>query len=343
MRRRSEHWWSVGRALLAIPLLASTASAEAPAAQPAPHTRGAATPSVKPPNAKALVASAQAKRAAGDFEGALADYQAADAVAASPVTIEGIAFCHDKLGQFDDALTWYAGFLASVPPSLQAEADAAKARVDTIKAMPGHLHLESSPSNAVVSIDGKEQPTHTPIDTDLLPGKHTLHVVAEGHEAVDKDVEVASRSKQNLVLELPVTPPPPPPPVVAVAPPPPPPPPPRSALPAYITGGLAIVAAGVGTGFGIAAISDKSNFNKNPTTATANSGENNALVSDMGFGIAITLGVTSVVLFTTRQEPAASAPAATPVAPAKTSALSSFTAAPFVTAHGGGAGALLSF
>jgi hypothetical protein len=346
--------WAAG----AIPLLASSAWAQAPvvtakAAHPAARTVAVAKP--KPPNAKKLLQSAEKKREAGDYEGALADYQASDAVAPSPVTVEGIAFCHDKLGQFDDALTWYDGFLANPPPALQDKAAAATLRVAAIKAMPGHLHLESLPANAVVTVDGKEAPTHTPLDLDLAPGKHVLHVSAAGHDAVDKDVLIASRSKQNLALELLVTPPPPPPPVVAVVVPPPPPPPPHSLLPAIVTGGLAVVAAGIGVGFGIAALSDKSSFDKNPTTATANSGEDHALVSDMGFGIALTLGVTSIILLTTKNEESSPAPVSAPpasgdhdvhaAAPAKTSSASPmlFTAAPFVTPHGGGAGALLRF
>jgi len=231
---------------------------------------------------------------------------------------------------------------------MQMEANDAKARLLAIKAMPGHLRLESLPSNAVVVIDGKEEKTHTPLDVDLAPGKHTLHVTAADHDPVDRDIDVTSRSKQNLALELLLTPPPPPPPPVVVVAPPPPPPPPRSLIPAIVTGGIAVIAAGIGTGFGVAALSDKSDFNKNPTTATANSGENNALVSDMGFGIALTLGVTSVILFTTRGETsAAPAPSATPApdnAPKPTAATTpTFTAAPFMTPHGGGAGAMIRF
>jgi hypothetical protein len=301
-----------------------------------------------PPSPKKLLASAQAKRAAGDFAGALADYQAVDAIAASPATIEGIAFCHDKLGHFDDALTWYGGFLSNVPPAMQLEANEAKARVEAINAMPGHLHLESSPSNAAVLVDGKEQPTHTPLELDLAPGKHTLHLTAPDHDPVDKEVDVASRAKANLALDLPLTPPPPPPPPapVVVAPPPPP-PPPRSILPAIITGGLAVVSVGIGAGYGVATLHQKSLFNSHPTNDTANTGENDALVADMGFGIGLTLGVTSVILLTTRSEPATSteAPAKPADATPKTSAnpAPSFAAAPFFTPHGGGAGAVVRF
>ena len=81
-------------------------------------------------------------------------------------------------------------------------------------------------------------------------------------------------------------PPPPPPPAVAEVaapaptPPPPPPPEPRSKVPAYVTGAVAIVAAGVGTGFGIKALGQSSDFKDRPTTKRADDGENNALVAE---------------------------------------------------------------
>ncbi len=344
----------IGLVVCAASLVAPSAWAQAPAQHTAPLT--AAHPATArpgaPPNPKKLLVSAQAKRAAGDFEGALADYRASDALAPSPATVEGIAFCHDKLGHFADALTWYEGFLSNIPSTMQLEAGDAKVRVDAIKAMPGHLHLESTPGNAFVLVDGREQPTHTPLDVDLAPGKHTLHLTAPDHDAVDKDIEVASRVKQNLALELPLTPPPPPPPPVVVVAPPPPPPPPRSVLPAIITGGLAIVSVGIGAGFGGAALHQKSLFNAHPTNDIANTGENDALIADMGFGIGLTLGVTAVVLYTTRNEPASGGaggetPApGTAAPPAKTSTSVppvTFAAAPYLTPHGGGAGALLRF
>ncbi len=329
----------VAAALVVVPALA-----QAPAPKPA---TAAARPG-PPVTPKRLIATAAGKRNSGDFAGALADYQAADAEAPSPETIEGIAFCQDKLGHFDEALTWYDAFLKNVPPMMQFEGTEAQKRVDAIKAMPGHLHLESNPSNAVVSVDGKEQPTHTPVDVELAPGKHTLHLVAAGHDPLDKDVEVASRAKMNLVLEPVLTPPPPPPPPPVVAPPPPAPPPaPHSVVPAVVVGGLAVVGLGIGIGFGIAALSEKSTFNSHPTTDTANTGENDALAADMGFGIGLTLGLTAVVLYATRNEPTvgSEAPAKTDEAPKKTSSVPAVTfgAAPYVTSHGGGAGALLRF
>jgi hypothetical protein len=69
-------------------------------------------------------------------------------------------------------------------------------------------------------------------------------------------------------------------------------------VPAYVTLGIAGAGAVVGTIFGLKALSSKSDFNDKPSTKSADDTERNALIADMAFGVAITLGVTGVVLLT---------------------------------------------
>jgi hypothetical protein len=323
----------LGAACVAAP---SVSFAQAPAA-PAPG------------NARELFKSGNKKFKAGDFSGALADFEAVDALKPTPQAARFIGLCQDKLGHFPDAVAAYERFLSNVPPKLAAEADDIKARVAVIKAMPGRVHVDTTPPLATVAVDGKPQAKPTPLDLELAPGKHTLHVTAPDHEAQDRDVDVTygSSTDVNLQLAASAAPPPPPPPVAAVetppagpaAPPPPPPPEPRSKLPAYITGGLAIVSTGVGVAFGVLALNDKSNFDKNPTSSTADSGENHALICDMALGVAVTLGVTSAVLFLTNDD----SPSPPKAAAARKPHPLTFSAAPIVTPHGGGAGAVLRF
>jgi hypothetical protein len=114
-------------------------------------------------------------------------------------------------------------------------------------------------------------------------------------------------------------------------------------VPAYVTGAVAIVAAGVGTGFGIKALSQSNDFKDNPTTKKADDGENNALVADMMFGIAITFGVTSAVLFLSSDEPK-SAKASTPVkAAAAPKKKVTIVPAPYVSPSGGGVATTVRF
>jgi len=91
------------------------------------------------------------------------------------------------------------------------------------------------------------------------------------------------------------------------------------------------VSAGVGTYFGIKALNDKDSYDSHPTTKRADITERDALVADMAFGVALTLGITGVVLLT------GSGPEE---APTKTGAL---VVAPYASPKGGGAAAQLTF
>jgi hypothetical protein len=110
-------------------------------------------------------------------------------------------------------------------------------------------------------------------------------------------------------------------------------------VPAYVTLGIAGAAGVVGTIFGVKALGSKSDFDKAPTTETADDTERSALIADMAFGVAITLGVTGIVLLTSDDDPP---PAATgmlkPKAPAARLRLT-----PYAGPKSGGASARLTF
>ncbi|MCL2779792.1 MAG: PEGA domain-containing protein [Polyangiaceae bacterium] len=350
---------------------APAAAKPAPAATKAP-AKGA---KAKPANPKALFASGEKKFKAGDYEGALADFEASIAAKPSPEAERYIALCHDNLQHYQEAVTAFEKFIAN-PAANKEKVEEAKSRILAIKAIPGKVHVESTPTGATIAVDAKPnanepaggggasgssqspgtQPTPTPTELDLAPGTHTIHVMAEGFEPADKEIEVDYASKQNVHIELvkkeAPPPPPPPPPVgaeVPAAPPTPPPAPPlepRSKVPAYVTGGVAIAALGVGIGFGIKALSQSNDFSKNPTSKLADDGQNNALVADLMFGVAITFGVTSAVLFFSHDEPssaktsAGSAVASAASAKKKTIVI---TPTPYVSPSGGGAGLHVQF
>jgi hypothetical protein len=303
--------------------------------------------------AKKHYGEGERKYKAGDFAGAEADFRAANDIKAAPQTERFIADCEDKQGRYQAAVEWYDRFLAHVPDKMADKGDEARKREAEIKAIPGKLHIESNPPGASVAVDDRAQSAPTPMDVELPPGAHVVKLTAPGRLPTQKTIDVAFASRQSVSADLDPEPPPPPPPPVAEAPPPPPPPSappppppePRSKVPAYVTGGLAIVAAGVGTAFGIMALSDKSDFDKNPTSQKADNGDTHALIADMSFGVALTFGVTSAVLFLTRDEPAAAQSTSSDKAHTKTAKARSvtLTPTPMVGPHSGGAGLTLRF
>jgi outer membrane receptor for ferrienterochelin and colicins len=74
----------------------------------------------------------------------------------------------------------------------------------------GHLRIEGPPDGAEVRLDRTDGELlgTLPGPLPIRPGRHILHVSAEGHVAVQVPVEVAGDESQSLALELPPLPPP---------------------------------------------------------------------------------------------------------------------------------------
>jgi len=279
-----------------------------------------------------------------EFATALTHFEESEALVPSAAAEYSIAECLDKLGRLDEALPAYNRFLADLTQdkSLAEKRTAAESRVAQLKTtVPGEINLITKPEHASIMVDGQAQPGQTPMPLKLLPGEHKLVVTAAGFEPREITVVASAAVKGEQKVDLveippPAAPPPPPPPPAAAPPPPPPPPPPPSMTPAYVTLGVAGVATVVGTYFGIRALSAKSDYNDHPTSDRADKVENSALVSDMAFGVAITLGVTGIVLLTSPEEPVATTTARVEQKP-------KLHLAPWATPKSGGMGALVTF
>ncbi|MDP9152019.1 MAG: PEGA domain-containing protein [Myxococcota bacterium] len=308
--------------------------------------------------AKKHYSDGERKFKTGDFAGALGEFRAANDIKATPQAERYIGLSEDALGHSVVAATWYEKFLAHVPDKMATQGDEVRRRLAEIKALPGKVHVDSSPPGASVTVDGKPQGIPTPTDLDLPPGAHKVTFTAAGRLPAERVIDVPFASTQTVSAELdpeppPVAPPPPPPPVAPVletASTPPlltPTASPRSKIPAFVTGGLAIGAAAVGTVFGIKALGDKSDYDKNPTAQTADNGDTHALIADMAFGVALTFGITSAVLFLTKDEAATAKAGGANVATSTSGGTKrqavTILPAPFVGTHSGGASVVLQF
>jgi hypothetical protein len=199
------------------------------------------------------------------------------------------------------------------------------------------------PAEGTVFFDAKGQPVNpkAPVTLWLPAGTYKVGLSAIGYLPKDVDVTVVGGQKLEQPVQLeaeppPSPPPPPPPPPAPAAPPPPPPPEEKSMVPAYVTLGIATGAAAVGTIFGIKALRAKSDFDDKPTTDKADDVERNALIADMAFGVAVTLGITGIVLLTTTDEEPEGQQAARLDKP-------QWQLAPYASPTGGGAAARVTF
>ena len=108
----------------------------------------------------------------------------------------------------------------------------------------------------------------------------------------------------------PMTAPPPPAVMVAPTPAPPPPAPAASKLPAYVLWGVGGASLIFGAGFGFAAISAKSDFDKTPTYSKADSVRSRAVLADVGIGLGAILAVTGAIFYFSADHPESAGPQA---------------------------------
>ncbi len=299
----------------------------------APTTRQAAAPkqvkAVVFNEAELLKAAAKADKA-GDTKAAVAAWEAAHEFGAQknklkPATVFALAKAYDADKRHAKALAKYRAYveLANKGPGAKAakkDLDASAARIAELEAMKPKLAITGMfPEGSLITIDGAELKG---TETTVAPGVHVVKITKDGYEPLESSVTVPTATDTAVALTLKALPPPPsPPPLPTVGAPLPPPvaETPVASAPkaaqdrtaAYVTGGIALLAAGSGTAFGLMALAQKSDFDKAPTKATADRGENYSLVADMSFGLALTFGLTSAVLFLTDdEEPAAATKAA---------------------------------
>jgi PEGA domain-containing protein len=313
-------------------------------------------------SAKKHYTDARIKFRAGDFAGALADFQVANRIKATPQAERYIGRCLDALGQFPAATEWYDRFLAHVPRKMGPQGDRTRTREEEIKGMPGKVHIESNPPGATVTIDDKPESAPTPTDVELAPGLHRVQFTEPKRLPAQKSIAVPYASTQTVIAKLEPKPslaPPAQQPIAEEAEPSSPPdPPPSPAEPrgrgsglAYAAGGLAVVAAGVGAVFGIVALNDKGEYERNPTTQNADNRSTHALFADVALGAALTFGVMSGVLFLTNGRSTGSPNGATQPSLPKAAGVGRLarpnaimiTPTPLVSPHGGGAGIVVRF
>jgi hypothetical protein len=336
------------------PAKGAPATPPAKGAPPAPAAKG--KPSTPPMNdAQKKVAARKAyedgmkKLEAKDYTAALTAFKLADEILPAAAAKHKIALCYDGLNQVPEAIAAYEAFIAQANPDKQKDQiDSSNKRLGELKMTPGSVRLASDPPDATVQVDGQAQMGVTPMDLKLAPGKHKVKVAAPGYAPTEQDVEIkpaekapdltVTLTKKAEVIPLPVATPSAAP--VQSAPPAPTAPPaeakPKSNLPAYVVLGVAGVGAIVGAVFGVKALNDKSDFDKNPTGPKADDAERNALIADMAFGVAVTLGVTGTVLLLSGGKKEAQKGLWN--SPTKTMQIT-----PLVTPHSAGAGAVLRF
>jgi hypothetical protein len=288
---------------------------------------------------------------AGKYAEAYDGFKKANEILPSPHAEYWMAMALDKQGKSDDAAAAYEKLLAHAEVSKLGDEKTGqvKSRLSELKGkQTGEVNIATNPVWASVTVDGTAQPGETPMIIKLAPGAHTITITNPGYEKQELSIDVTAGQRVEKSVELkaaelgpataPADTPAPAEPEEKAEPAPP--AEAKSKVPAYVTLGIAGAATVVGAFFGVKALGAKGDFNDDPTTDNADSVERNALIADMAFGVAITLGVTGVVLLTSgSSEPAKEKAAKRKALPKK----ARFNVAPYATPTGGGAAARFVF
>jgi hypothetical protein len=80
-------------------------------------------------------------------------------------------------------------------------ASALRSRLESVSLAPARFIIQSRPSGAVVTMDGKSMGT-TPLDAELAGGEHRVHLELSGYDPASRSFSVVSGVDETLSLEL---------------------------------------------------------------------------------------------------------------------------------------------
>lgn len=347
-------WSFASLALVSVLHTSAAAHAQTRSAAPEVAAPPSSGPSAPPANgvapdtanvreqARAAYGAGQDAYGAGQYAEAAEHFARADSFLPALQAKYWRAMSLDQLGDVAGALAAFELLLAQ-PDKGQLGPEklaTAEARRQALATTPAHLTVTTTPSGARLNVSGVDLATPTPFSLRLAPGRHLVRVSLEGYEP--QQVEITATAGAKLSPHLTLVPSVVPaagaalsaPPDIAFLPAST--PAERSRVPGYVTLGIAGASAVVGTIFGVMALGDKQDFEDRPTTSKADDVERNALIADMAFGVALTLGITGIVLLVADDPGPEQASSAAP-AEARLRLL------PYVAPHGAGAAATLSF
>jgi tetratricopeptide (TPR) repeat protein len=298
----------------------STAQPAAPAAKPSGKAEAPASATPVPSDAavkadakevaRAAYARGQAAFAEGKFEDAQREFEAAFAAVPNPVVLLGISEAQAKRGDVPGAVASLQRYLELNPTA--ADRPEVEAKLAELSKTPATLVVTSEPVGADIAIDGEPTQQKTPATFELSAGAHEVQVslpsykggletlVAQPggrHELTTKLEPLAAEPAMlqatqaaGEIEELPGEVPPPA--LVHEKP-----EPPTTAL--WVTGSIGAAGLVTGTVLGFLALKEHSDYEANPTEASADQGERLALFADVAFGIGAMSLITAAVLYFT--------------------------------------------
>jgi tetratricopeptide (TPR) repeat protein len=267
-------------AMLACALMVALASAQAHAQESL-----APTSSVDADEARTAVARAKALFAVGDYGAALAEFtRAHELLHDDPrqgAVLNNIAVCYERMFRYDLALAFYERYLREGSASAEDRAEV-EAVMKSLRDLLGTVRI-TGVTRGEIWIDDRKL-GDVAIDVLVPAGLHVIEIRARGYESQRRELRVSARAVHEVHIQLE--------PIDTY----------RGLPSTYFWVGTGLTAAAVitGTVFGVAALSEHSDGQREADRGLYVDGkaaDDLALQADVAFGAALALGVGTTLLF----------------------------------------------
>jgi hypothetical protein len=252
----------------------------------------------------------------GKYADAMVEFQSAYDLKPHPSVLKSIGECKLQINDLPGAIAIFEKYLED---PTAGKRDEITKKIAEIKAMMAQVEISSEPAGAGIMVDGAVTDKVTPATIELVPGDHQITLNADGYEPLEKPLTLGKGEKSKLAVDFAAE-------GKATA---------ASALvdpfasdegAAPAEGGeienesegppaafwIAAAVAGVGlvsgTVFGTMALGDEDDFSQKAKSTTYNegdlqdikdSGERNAIIADVSFGVAAAAAVVGVIILVT--------------------------------------------
>lgn len=185
-------------------LLAAPLSSAQPRRVPQPQPQD--EPATEPANPTAAFQQAEARThfqtgvghyQAGRFTEAIAEFQTAHRLYASPVILFNLAQAYRSDGQLSSAIATFRRYLEENPrltPTQREDVEGVIREIETTRAV---LSFEIEPSGAEITLDGRVLGTSPlPRGVEVLPGPHEISVALALHEPLRQTINVHAHEQR---------------------------------------------------------------------------------------------------------------------------------------------------
>lgn len=245
---------------------------------------------------------------AQNYAEAMTEFQQAYDLKPHPTVLKSIAECKLQTGDVPGAIATLEKVIAD---PMTKDPTPIQVRLDEMKAMMATLKVTTTPEGAGIVLDGSPTDKVTPVTIDLPPGDHELALNSDGYEPIVKSITLTNGEAGNLdvnfeeegvsteaeepaladpfadesgggaddvVVEEEKDGPP-------------------TAF--WISAAVAGVGLVSGAVFGTMALGDEDDYKADPKKETKDTGERNAIIADVSFGVAAAAAVVGVVILLT--------------------------------------------